>query len=149
MIRILLAVAVMVGGCAAQGSSSRKNASRTSTAGRVRLGIDSFAENPPAVVRGKRLGLITNHTGADSQGRSDIDVLRGMKSVKLVALFAPEHGIRGNAAPGEKIVDDVDPKSGVPVYSIYGEVRKPSPAMLKDVDVLMFDIQDVGARCYT
>jgi uncharacterized protein YbbC (DUF1343 family) len=118
----------------------------------IGYGIDSFVKNPPAVVKGKRLGLITNHTGADSKGRSDIDLIRAMKDVKLVALFGPEHGIRGDAEPGEKLTHGVDAKTGIPVYSLYGQgmdSRKPKPEMLADVDVLMFDIQDVGARCYT
>src|SRR5688572_6646794 len=143
MIRILMAVAVLAGGCAAgsNGKAARggTSAARASESTQVRLGIDSFIENPPAVVRGKRGGLITNHTGMDSQGRSDVDLLREMDAAKLVALYAPEHGIRGDAAAGEKIATGVDAGTGLPVYSIYGEVRKPTPAMLKDVDVLMFD----------
>lgn len=114
-----------------------------------KLGVEVFLAHPPAAVKGKRIGLITNHTGVDARGRSDIDRLRDMKSVKLVALFSPEHGIRGDAAPGEKIGDGVDSKTGLPVYSLYGKIRKPTPEMLENVDVLLFDIQDVGARCYT
>lgn len=152
MIRLLTALLLvgMVAGCASRATRPQVARNPGSPAdGRVRLGIDSFLENPPAVVKGKRLGLITNHTGVDSRGRSDIDTLSAMPDVKLVALFGPEHGIRGDAPPGAKITDNVDAKSGVPVYSLYGDVRKPTPRMLKDVDVLVFDMQDVGARCYT
>ena len=117
--------------------------------GPVRPGIEAFADSPPPFVIGKRLGLITNHTGVDRQGRSDVDLLHGLPSVRLVALFSPEHGLRGTAAPGEKIRSGVDERTGLPVHSLYGETRKPTPAMLADVDVLLFDIQDVGARPYT
>src|SRR5688572_25254421 len=113
MIRTLLAVAVLAGGCAAAGAKDGAgreagSAARSGGSGQVRLGIDSFVQSPPAVVRGKRVGLITNHTGMDSQGRSDVDLLRAMSDVKLVALFAPEHGIRGDAAAGAKIDTGVE-----------------------------------------
>src|SRR5687768_15928959 len=107
---------------------------------RVKLGIDVFLENPPAVVKGKRLGLVTNHTGVDSKGRSDVDTIGALPGGKLTALFGPEHGIRGDAPAGAKIADNVDARSGLPVFSLYGELRKPTPLMLKDVDVLVFDI---------
>ena len=115
----------------------------------VRPGLELFVESPPAEVVGKRVGLITNHTGVDRQGRSAIDLLHGMGTVRLVALFSPEHGLRGTAAPGEKIKSGTDEKTGLPVYSLYGEIRKPTPEMLKDVEALVFDMQDVGARPYT
>lgn len=149
MIRfLLLALTVgMLAGCASH--AKKHDRATTAPADHVKLGIDSFLENPPAYVKGKRLGLITNHTGMDSRGRSDIDTLRELSDVKLVALFGPEHGIRGDAEPGKTIGDTTDAKSGLPVYSLYGDVRKPTPKMLQDVDVLVYDMQDVGARCYT
>jgi uncharacterized protein YbbC (DUF1343 family) len=103
------------------------------------------------LVAGRRVGLITNQTGIDRQGRSDIDLLSDEPSVDLVALFAPEHGLRGDAKEGRAIENGVDPRTGVPIHSLYGDatMRKPTPAMLKGIDVLLFDMQDIGARYYT
>jgi uncharacterized protein YbbC (DUF1343 family) len=116
---------------------------------RVSLGADLLAEATPPVLVGKRVGLVTNHTGRDASGRSTIDILAGRSDLKLVALYAPEHGIRGTAAEGETIDPTRDEKTGLTVHSLYGATRKPTPAMLKDVDALVFDIQDVGSRTYT
>ena len=117
--------------------------------GRVRLGIEVLLSDSVHLIRGKRVGLITNHSGITPDGRSSIDLLYRARDVRLTALFAPEHGIRGQAAAGERIATTVDSATGVPVYSLYGETRVPSAEMLKDVDVLLYDIQDVGARVYT
>ena len=117
--------------------------------GRVRLGIEVLLTDSAHLVRGKRVGLITNHSGITPDGRSSIDLLHRARDVRLTALFAPEHGIRGQAAAGERIATTVDSATGVPVYSLYGETRVPTADMLKDVDVLLYDIQDVGARVYT
>ena len=116
---------------------------------RVRLGIEVLLSDSSHLVRGKRVGLITNHTGVTPDGRSTIDLLHRAPGVRLTALFAPEHGIRGQAAAGERIESTVDSATGVPVYSIYSETRVPTAEMLKDVDVVLYDIQDVGARTYT
>lgn len=116
---------------------------------RVRLGVDVLLSDSLHVIQGKRVGLITNHTGRDAAGVSTIDRLAKAAGVRLTALYGPEHGLRGIAKPGEKVSSTVDSATGVPVYSLYGETRVPSAAMLKDVDVLIFDIQDVGARVYT
>src|SRR5207302_293977 len=97
---------------------------------------------------GKRIGLITNQTGVDSDGVTTIDRLHQAKNIKLVALFSPEHGIRG-ALDQAKINDSVDEKTGLPVYSLYGERRKPSKEQLAKLDALVFDVQDVGSRFYT
>ena len=113
----------------------------------VRPGIEVFVANPPAMIRGKRLGLITNHSGIDKQRTSTIDLLAAMPHVRLVALFAPEHGIRGVAE--SRVESTVDEKTGLPVHSLYGDTRKPTPEMLMDVDVLVYDIQDIGVRQYT
>ncbi len=110
-------------------------------------GIDTLARDGFALLKGRRVGLITNQTGRDREGRSTIDLLHQAPDVKLVALFAPEHGIRGVA--DENIADSVDEKTGLPIYSLYGATRKPTREMLKDVDTLVYDIQDVGARFYT
>ena len=116
---------------------------------RVRLGIEVLLSDSIHLVRGKRVGLITNHTGVTPDGRSTIDLLHRAPGVRLTALFAPEHGIRGQAAAGERIESTVDSATRVPVYSIYAETRVPTADMLKDVDVVLYDIQDVGARVYT
>ena len=116
----------------------------------VRPGIEVFVSDVPAALRGKRVGLITNHTGIDRSRTSDIDLIARHKDLKLVALLAPEHGIRGDADAGVKVADDVDAKTGVPIYSLYmAEDRGPTEAMLKDVDVLVYDLQEVGGRTWT
>ena len=100
-----------------------------------------------AVLRGKRVGLITNHTGQDFQGRSTVELLAHAPGVQLVALFSPEHGIAGHA--DEKISSSKDPSTGLPVYSLYGEHLRPTDEMLKGIDALVFDVQDAGVRFYT
>jgi uncharacterized protein YbbC (DUF1343 family) len=116
---------------------------------RVTLGVSVLLEDSLHLIRGKRVGLITNHTGRDERGRSSIDLLHNAPGVRLTALFGPEHGIRGAAGGGERIVSTVDRATGVPIYSLYGETLAPTARMLENVDVLIYDIQDVGARMYT
>ena len=113
----------------------------------VRPGVEVFVEHPPAVVRGKRVGLITNQSGIDRQRRSTIDLLRASPELTLVALYSPEHGIRGIAET--RVTSSVDEKTGLPVHSLYGETYKPTPQMLEGIDVLVYDIQDLGVRQYT
>jgi uncharacterized protein YbbC (DUF1343 family) len=115
----------------------------------VRPGVEAFLDNPPAAVRGRRVGLITNQTGVDRAGTLTIDRLAASEAVELVALFSPEHGIRGAAAPGEKVASGTDERTGLPIHSLYGDTRKPTPEMLRGIDALVFDIQDIGARPYT
>ncbi|MGQ0505746.1 MAG: exo-beta-N-acetylmuramidase NamZ family protein [Myxococcaceae bacterium] len=117
----------------------------------VRNGVDQLLTAPALIqsLQGKRLGLITNQTGRLLDGGSSIDALFEHPGLHLVALFSPEHGIRGTADAGASVPDAVDAKTGLPVRSLYGATRKPTPAMLADVDVLLFDIQDVGARYFT
>lgn len=110
-------------------------------------GIDVLKRDGFKQLAGRRVGLITNHTGKDRDGNSTIDLLFQAKSVKLVALFSPEHGIRGQA--DEAVGDTKDPKTGLPIYSLYGERKRPSPDTLRGIDTLVFDIQDIGARFYT
>ncbi|HEV3470947.1 MAG TPA: exo-beta-N-acetylmuramidase NamZ domain-containing protein [Pyrinomonadaceae bacterium] len=110
-------------------------------------GIDVLARDGFKQLQGLRVGLITNHTGRDLRGRATIDVLREAPGVKLTALFSPEHGIRG--ALDDKFSDTVDEKTGLPVYSLYGETRRPKAEHLKSLDALVFDIQDIGTRFYT
>lgn len=114
-----------------------------------RPGIEVLLADSLHLIRGKRVGLITNHSGVLRDGRSSIDALAHAPGVRLTALFGPEHGIRGLAKDGEKVATTVDSATGVTVYSLYGETRVPTQEMLKDVDVLLYDIQDVGARTYT
>ena len=115
--------------------------------GSTKAGIDLLEMQDFEPLRGKRIGLITNHTGVDSEGRRTIDVLAHAKGVELVALFSPEHGILGRAdAP---VTSAKDTATGLPIYSLYGETRRPTDAMLKGIDVLVFDMQDAGVRFYT
>ena len=116
----------------------------------VRPGIERFLSDLPAQVRGKRVGLITNQAGVDRAGTSEIDLIAARKDLRLVALFAAEHGIRGSAAAGETIGDDRDGKTGVPIFSLYksGD-RGPTPEMLADVDALVYDLPEVGGRTWT
>lgn len=112
-------------------------------------GIDVLLRDSIGLVEGKRLGLITNQSGVDAQGVSTIDRLTHLPGARLVALFAPEHGIRGVAAPGADVADTVDAATGLPIYSLYGTSRAPTAAQLDSLDVLILDLQDVGARPYT
>src|SRR5687767_9884979 len=113
-------------------------------------GIEVFLSDVPSSLRGKRIGLITNQSAVDRAKTPDIDLIAKHRDLKLVALFAPEHGIRGTVAAGAKIEDDVDSKTGVPIYSLYkAEDRGPSAEMLKDVDALVYDLQEVGGRTWT
>ena len=115
----------------------------------VRPGAEVLLADSLALVAGRRVGLITNHTGLARDGTSTIDLLAAHPQVTLTALFSPEHGIRGRAEAGARVEDGVDPSTGLPVHSLYGESRKPTPETLAELDVLLFDIQDVGARYYT
>ena len=113
----------------------------------VLTGIDVLERDGFKPLNGMRIGLVTNQTGRDRSGRQTIDVLSKAPNVKLVALFSPEHGIRGVA--DEKVSDTKDEQTGLPIYSLYGESRRPKPEQLKDLDALVYDIQDVGTRFYT
>ena len=115
----------------------------------VLTGVDVLAAEGPGALRGLRVGLITNHTGVDRNGRSTIDVLAAMPDVRLVALFGPEHGIRGVADAGERVNDGRDDRTGLPVYSLLDESKAPTDAEMAMVDALVFDMQDVGARYYS
>ncbi|HEY9229088.1 MAG TPA: DUF1343 domain-containing protein [Gemmatimonadaceae bacterium] len=117
--------------------------------GNVIPGVEVLLSDSLHLVRGKRVGLLTNHSGRDRKGTSTIDLLFKAPGVKLTALFAPEHGIRGEARAGAKIASSVDSATGVKIYSLYGDVSVPTPEMLNEIDVLVYDIQDVGARVYT
>lgn len=115
----------------------------------VQLGIDVLIQQDFKPLVGKRIGLITNPTGVTSDLRSTIDVLHNASGVHLVALFGPEHGVRGEAPAGMELEDARDTITGLPIHSLYGKHRKPSAEMLSGMDVLVFDIQDIGSRSYT
>jgi uncharacterized protein YbbC (DUF1343 family) len=116
----------------------------------VRPGLETFLADVPARFRGKRVGLITNHSAIDRARTPAIDLIARHPQLTLVALLAPEHGIRGDAQDGVTIEDEVDPKTGVPIHSLYkSEDRGPTDAMLKDVDVIVYDLQEVGGRTWT
>ncbi|HHU25117.1 MAG TPA: DUF1343 domain-containing protein [Bacteroidales bacterium] len=115
----------------------------------VKTGIEVLRDRDFDVLQGKRVGLITNPTGIDSRLQSTIDILHEAPGVQLVALYGPEHGVRGDAHAGDKVDTAIDGKTGVPVYSLYGKTRKPTPDMLEGVDVLVYDIQDIGSRSFT
>lgn len=121
----------------------------TLSAAKVKPGIEVLRDNGFAPLVGKKVGLVTNPSGVDSHLNSTIDILFSAPGVDLVALFGPEHGVRGDAYAGAKVEDASDPQTGVPVYSIYGKNREPSAEMLKGIDVMVYDIQDVGTRSYT
>jgi uncharacterized protein YbbC (DUF1343 family) len=113
----------------------------------VMTGLDVLRAEGFVPLRGKRVGLVTNHTGVARDGATTIDALFGAKDVKLVALFSPEHGIRGTV--DDKVASSTDERTGLPIHSLYGDTRRPTPAMLEGLDVLVVDLQDIGARFYT
>ncbi|MFG6150678.1 exo-beta-N-acetylmuramidase NamZ family protein [Halobacillus sp. B23F22_1] len=113
------------------------------------LGVEVLLDEEKELIEGKNVGLITNPTGVDKNLNSIVDLLNEDPDVDLTALYGPEHGVRGSAQAGEYVEYYIDEQTGLPVYSLYGETRKPTPEMLEDIDVLLFDIQDVGTRFYT
>ncbi|PPA69265.1 exo-beta-N-acetylmuramidase NamZ family protein [Jeotgalibacillus proteolyticus] len=115
----------------------------------LQLGIEVLLKDERQLVEGKKVGLITNPTGVDQELTSIVDLLYNDPGIELTALYGPEHGVRGSAQAGEYVESYTDEKTGLPVYSLYGQTRKPTPEMLENIDVLVFDIQDVGARFYT
>ena len=115
----------------------------------VKPGIDVLLENQIDLLKNKNVGLITNPTGININMKSTIDLFYENPEINLVAIFGPEHGARGNVNAGDKVDDIVDEKTGVKIYSLYGKNRKPNAEMLKDIDVLVYDIQDIGCRSYT
>src|SRR5687767_14805362 len=110
----------------------------------VGSGLDVFLAEGHPRLDGRRVGLITNHTGVDQRLESGIDLLHAGDRCELVALFGPEHGVRGDAQAGVEVGTTADPRTGLPVHSLYGDSRRPTPEMLAGLDALIFDIQDVG-----
>ncbi|MBI4179591.1 DUF1343 domain-containing protein [bacterium] len=115
----------------------------------VRLGIDVLMENPRITLGDRKVGLLTHSAAIDRELRASVDRLSGHPDVRLAALFSPEHGMRGSAHAGEKVDGEKDPVTGLPVHSLYGKTKKPTPEMLSDIDVLVVDLQDIGSRSYT
>ena len=115
----------------------------------VMTGIDVLEQQAFKCLQGKRVGLITNPTGVNRHLVSTVAVLNNAPGVNLVALYGPEHGVRGDVHAGDKVDNIKDAKTGLPVYSLYGKTRKPTAEMLKDIDVLVYDIQDIGCRSFT
>ena len=148
-----LFVGVALAACAAAPGNTTDSEVPESEARQVRSGIEVLLSDSLHLVQGKNVGLLTNHTGiywtSDGIVGSTIDALYEANNVDLVALYAPEHGIRGQEQAGAAIDSGRDERTGVPIHSLYGEVRKPTPVMLEGVDVLLFDMQDIGARYYT
>lgn len=116
---------------------------------KIKTGIEVLKEQKFKCLEGKRVGLITNPTGVDNNMVSTIDILHAAPNVELVALFGPEHGVRGDVHAGDKVENSADASTGVPVFSLYGKTRKATPEMLQGIDVLVYDIQDIGCRSFT
>lgn len=126
---------------------AQKHKSSRGHVGRVQTGLDVLEAEKFAPLKGKHVGLITNHTGLDFQGRATIELLGHASGVQLVALFSPEHGIAGHA--DENVASSKDPSTGLPIYSLYGDSKRPTDEMLNGIDALVFDVQDAGVRFYT
>lgn len=144
LLPFLLLTALLAGAC----SSSPEDGDAADDPAPVITGADRLVEDGFAPLDGLSVGLIANHTAVAS-GRHLADLLHEAESVELAALFGPEHGLRGEAAAGEEVDDGIDDATGAPVYSLYGDTRRPTEEMLGGIDALVFDIQDVGARFYT
>ena len=115
----------------------------------VKTGIDVLKERNFDILQGKRVGLCTNPTGVDHNMKSTIDILHEAENVNLVALYGPEHGVRGNAYAGDEVATETDARTGLKMYSLYGASHKPSAEMMADIDVMVYDIQDIGCRSFT
>ena len=146
---LLLPLLFVVLPIAACGGPEGGSAAADAPAPTVRPGIDVLLADSSHLIDGRRVGLITNRSGVGRDGTTAIDLLHGYADAELTALFAPEHGIRGTEAEGSAIDDATDEGTGLPIHSLYGETRAPTPEMLASIDVLAFDIQDIGSRYYT
>ena len=128
-------------------SSDRKDIS--SLTHRVKIGCERLLESEMRLINGKRIGIVTNHSGVLPTGKHIVDALRATPDTTIGALFSPEHGIRGDAPAGKHVGHEIDAGTGLQIYSLYGEHRKPEEWMLDKIEVLVYDIQDVGTRFYT
>lgn len=148
MTRTIRHTAALLAAIAGYASAQGVAASHPARGGVV-PGVEVLLRDSLSLLRGKRVGLITNPSGRDRSGRSTIDLLYHAPGVRLTALFGPEHGLRGAAEAGVAVASAVDSATGIPIHSLFGATRVPTAAMLADVDVLVYDIQDVGTRVYT
>lgn len=148
LLRAAAGRALVVAGLAVAPSAAHAQGAAAAAPGVV-PGVEVLLRDSLHLLRGKRVGLVTNHSGRDRRGVRTIDLLAGAPGVRLTAIFGPEHGVGGQARGGEHIASGRDPATGVRVHSLYGERLAPTPAMLADVDVLVYDVQDVGTRAYT
>jgi uncharacterized protein YbbC (DUF1343 family) len=148
-VTLVLLLTLSLTGIARSGetTNTQRHGRAASHVDRVQPGLDVLEAEKFAPLRGKRVGLITNHTGVDFQGKTTIELLARAPGVQLVALFSPEHGIAGHA--DEKVSSSKDPSTGLPLYSLYGEHLRPTEEMLNGLDALVFDVQDAGVRFYT
>ncbi|TYS63818.1 DUF1343 domain-containing protein [Bacillus infantis] len=149
LIIMLSLILVLSALSAAAFADNGKHKGRDKKGKKFELGIEVLLDDEKELIEGKRVGLITNPTGVDQELNSIVDLLHNDPEVELTALYGPEHGVRGSAQAGEYVEFYTDEKTGLPVYSLYGATKKPTPEMLENVDVLLFDIQDVGTRFYT
>ena len=139
---LVIAISFLLAGCAPK-------AQPAGSAPDVKTGIEVLRDNGFKELQGKRVGLVTNPTGVDRNLVSTVDILANAEGVELVALYGPEHGVRGNVHAGGHVDSSVDPATGLPVYSLYGATRKPTKEMLDSIDVIVYDIQDNGCRSFT
>ncbi|MBD7908544.1 exo-beta-N-acetylmuramidase NamZ family protein [Sporosarcina gallistercoris] len=151
---VVTAVLIMTTFTAAFADNTYTNGNKNSKADdkgnqKFALGVERLMKDEKKLLKGKRVGLITNPTGVDQSLNSVVDILNNDPEIQLEALYGPEHGVRGDAQAGQYVDYYIDEVTGLPVYSLYGKTRKPTPEMLQNIDVLVFDIQDVGTRFYT
>ena len=146
-IAAISAIIILMAGAIAPASGAERK--KSSAKKEVVPGVEVLEKRGFPGLKGKNVGLVTNPSGVDRNLRSTVDILFNAPEVNLVALFGPEHGVRGDVYAGGKVDDLEDPVTGLPVYSLYGATRKPTPEMLEGIDVMVYDIQDVGARSYT
>ncbi len=149
MKRILLLITILMVAFSAIPAEKDVAAHKEKKKNKVTPGVEVLLKDQKELLKGKKVGLITNPTGIDSGLNSIVDLLNEDPEIELTALYGPEHGVRGDAQAGSSVEFYIDEKTGLPVYSLYGKTKKPTPEMLANVDVLVFDIQDVGTRYYT
>ncbi|WP_203290014.1 DUF1343 domain-containing protein [Metabacillus sp. cB07] len=149
MKRILVLITVLMLAISAWPADKDVSAHKEKKKNKVTPGVEVLLKNEKELLKGKKVGLITNPTGIDSNLNSIVDQLHNDPEIELTALFGPEHGVRGDAQAGSYVEFYIDEKTGLPVYSLYGATKKPTPEMLENVEILLFDIQDVGTRYYT
>ena len=149
MKRILVLITILMLALSALPAAKDVAAHKEKKKNKVTPGVEVLLDDQKELLKGKKVGLITNPTGIDSKLNSIVDLLYNDPDIELTALFGPEHGVRGDAQAGSYVEFYIDEKTGLPVYSLYGQTKKPTPEMLENVEVLLFDIQDVGTRHYT